>query len=171
MLPGIRGHHRSDVSPSCFVNFNSRESSLRLANGTFNTMSRLHVISDGFSDSKEKAIDYARQAQASIIENCAKIGKEPPPYNLHELIGKGSFGRVYKASYNGFTELVAVKIIDIEEGDSHAPRASDTFTDILHGNQHPEAPQHQRRQKYQHHHRRLSCRSVDVDSHRVLCWR
>lgn len=45
---------------------------------------------------KMKAVDDARQMQAIVIEECKKSGKEPPKYVLMELIGKGSFGRVYK---------------------------------------------------------------------------
>jgi len=60
-------------------------------------------------------------------------GRDPPPYLLSELIGKGSFGRVYKASDTRAKppRLVAVKIISIEEGDTLSPGAADTFNDIL----------------------------------------
>lgn len=45
---------------------------------------------------KSKALEDARKAQAQVIEECKKKGKDPPPYVLEELIGKGSFGRVYR---------------------------------------------------------------------------
>lgn len=45
---------------------------------------------------KTKAIEDARKVQAQVIEECKRKGKDPPPYVLEELIGKGSFGRVYK---------------------------------------------------------------------------
>jgi hypothetical protein len=45
---------------------------------------------------KAKAVEDARIMQAKVSEECKKTGKDPPPYALEELIGKGSFGRVYK---------------------------------------------------------------------------
>jgi serine/threonine protein kinase len=48
-----------------------------------------------------------------------------------ELIGKGSFGRVYKATSARTRQAVAVKVISIDEGGSLHPGASDTFSDIL----------------------------------------
>lgn len=57
-------------------------------------MDRLQVRSTEFSSVKAKAIEDARQMQAHVIEECTKAGKDPPPYGLVELIGKGSFGRV-----------------------------------------------------------------------------
>ena len=58
-------------------------------------MDKLQVRSTEFSSVKAKAIEDARQMQAHVIEECTKAGKDPPPYGLVELIGKGSFGRVY----------------------------------------------------------------------------
>jgi hypothetical protein len=58
-------------------------------------MDKLQVRSTEFSTVKAKAIEDARQMQAHVIEECTKAGKDPPPYGLVELIGKGSFGRVY----------------------------------------------------------------------------
>lgn len=34
--------------------------------------------------------------QKATVEAATKEGKDPPKYALIELIGKGSFGRVYK---------------------------------------------------------------------------
>lgn len=93
--------------------------------------STLQVSAADFSRTKEKAIQDARKTQLSIVEECAAAGREPPPYVLSELIGKGSFGRVYKAAGNNPGQLVAVKIISIEEGDSLHPRGADTFGDVL----------------------------------------
>lgn len=45
---------------------------------------------------KVKAFEDARKVQAQVIDECKKKGKDPPPYVLEELIGKGSFGRVYR---------------------------------------------------------------------------
>jgi hypothetical protein len=48
------------------------------------------------TEAKTKAVDEARKMQSYVNEECKKTGKDPPPYGLEELIGKGSFGRVYK---------------------------------------------------------------------------
>lgn len=62
----------------------------------FAEMDKLQVRNSEPVSVKTKAIEDARLMQASVIEAAAKSGKEPPKYALIELIGKGSFGRVYK---------------------------------------------------------------------------
>ena len=59
-------------------------------------MDRLQVRPVEFSSVKAKAVEDARQMQAQVLDIAAKEGKDPPKYALLELIGKGSFGRVYK---------------------------------------------------------------------------
>jgi len=59
-------------------------------------MDHLQVRMADYSSAKSKAIEDAKQMQASVIEAAIKAGKDPPKYALIELIGKGSFGRVYK---------------------------------------------------------------------------
>jgi len=83
-----------------------------------------------YSSTRQKAIEDARKVQASIEDECLSSGKDPPPYTLLELIGKGTFGRVYKATSKS-GQAVAVKIISIEEGDFLNPKRADTFSDIL----------------------------------------
>lgn len=94
-------------------------------------MATLQVGRADLPATKQKAIEDADKMQRSIIRDCAENGRVLPPYALSELIGKGSFGRVYKARASGNGQLVAVKIISIDEGDSQAPGAADTFNDIL----------------------------------------
>ncbi|KAL6866910.1 serine/threonine protein kinase, STE family, PAK/STE20-related [Trichoderma novae-zelandiae] len=84
-----------------------------------------------YSATKHKAIEDARAAQAIVLRECAEAGREAPPYKLLELIGKGSFGRVYKAVGTKTSQLVAVKVISIEEGDGIQPGAADTLGDII----------------------------------------
>jgi serine/threonine protein kinase len=83
------------------------------------------------SGARQKAVADAKKMQAAVTNECTEAGLDPPPYVLIELIGKGSFGRVYKAIGTGRPEFVAVKIISIDEGDSLAPGAADTLKDIL----------------------------------------
>ncbi|CAD6504289.1 BgTH12-06022 [Blumeria graminis f. sp. triticale] len=80
---------------------------------------------------KTKAAEDARQMQAKVIEQCQKSGKDPPPYGLEELIGKGSFGRVYKGKDMRSAAVVAIKIIDIDESDTQNPRNADAYSDVL----------------------------------------
>lgn len=94
-------------------------------------MATLQVGLADLPATKQKAIEDADKMQRAIIRDCAENGRVLPPYALSELIGKGSFGRVYKARASGNGQLVAVKIISIDEGDSLAPGAADTFNDIL----------------------------------------
>lgn len=94
-------------------------------------METLQIGAADLSATKKKAVEDADKTQRAIVRECAENGREPPPYALSELIGKGSFGRVYKARAAASGRLVAVKIISIDEGDSLAPGAADTFKDIL----------------------------------------
>ncbi|KAI0869446.1 kinase-like domain-containing protein [Hypoxylon argillaceum] len=94
-------------------------------------MTTLHAPPADLSATKWKAIEDARRVYASIVKECQGAGRDPPPYTPRELIGKGSFGRVYKASSDETGQLVAVKIIDIEESDRLDPGANDAFNDIL----------------------------------------
>jgi hypothetical protein len=61
-------------------------------------MDRLQARPIATSSSKARAVEDARLMQVSVIDNARRIGKDPPKYALLELIGKGSYGRVYKGS-------------------------------------------------------------------------
>ncbi|KAL2757410.1 hypothetical protein ACRALDRAFT_1079645 [Sodiomyces alcalophilus JCM 7366] len=94
-------------------------------------MATLQVRPAYYSDTKLKALKDAEKMQETVDKQVAEAGQEPPPYRLDELIGKGSFGRVYKAVAVKTKMPVAVKIIDIELSDTANPKLSDTFRDIL----------------------------------------
>lgn len=94
-------------------------------------MTSLQVRGPDFSVTKQKAIEDAKKMQKVVAEQCSKAGKDTPQYHLSELIGKGSFGRVYKATSLSTNQLVAVKIIDIEESDTVNPKLADTYSDLL----------------------------------------
>ncbi|CZR50616.1 related to severin kinase [Phialocephala subalpina] len=80
---------------------------------------------------KTKAIEDARKVQAQVIEECKRKGKDPPPYVLEELIGKGSFGRVYKGKDMKTADIVAIKIIDLDESDTLNPRLANSYGDFI----------------------------------------
>ncbi|KAI0486479.1 putative serine/threonine protein kinase [Xylaria cf. heliscus] len=94
-------------------------------------MERLQVLGPGGSASRQKAFEDAAKMQASVEEECARSGKPVPGYHLKELIGKGSFGRVYKANDLKTSNVVAVKIIDVDEQDTLNPKLQDTYSEFL----------------------------------------
>jgi serine/threonine protein kinase len=112
-------------------------------------MNRLQVRPVEVSSAKAKAVEDARQMQVSVIDAARRIGTDPPKYVLMELIEKGSYGRVYKGLvfyrnhmwfYNVLTcyrkdmitaDIVAVKIIDIDESDTVNPRNADSYSEFL----------------------------------------
>jgi hypothetical protein len=59
-------------------------------------MNSLQIRPTEVSSVKAKAVEDARQMQASIIDAARRTGTDPPKYVLMELVGKGSYGRVYK---------------------------------------------------------------------------
>ncbi|KAM0283645.1 hypothetical protein ACHAQH_002424 [Verticillium albo-atrum] len=94
-------------------------------------MATLQPRGSWFPDTKRKAFEDAKKMQATVDKQSAEAGKDSPPYLLKELIGKGSFGRVYTANDLKTKMLVAVKIIDIEESDTINPKLADTFREVM----------------------------------------
>lgn len=92
-------------------------------------MASLGDAATHYSTTRQNAIEDANKMQASVLSECAASGKEPPPYHFSELIGKGSFGRVYKARHPPSGKLVAIKVINIEIGDAES--GTNTLGDIL----------------------------------------
>lgn len=45
---------------------------------------------------RREAMRLAKQQERAVIEKCKRSNEDPPGYSFDELIGKGSFGRVYK---------------------------------------------------------------------------
>ncbi|KAI1143222.1 kinase-like protein [Hypoxylon sp. FL0543] len=94
-------------------------------------MSTLQVSLAGPTPTRQKAVQDAQRMEEAVQEECAKSGKPAPGYRLTELIGKGSFGRVYKATDLKTAQVVAVKIIDVDESDTLNPKLADTYSEIL----------------------------------------
>ncbi|KAF1996658.1 kinase-like protein [Amniculicola lignicola CBS 123094] len=66
---------------------------------------------------KGRAIQQAKEMEQLVAERAKRSGDEPPPYEFYELIGKGSYGRVFKGSSRTSPALLAIKIIDIDKVD------------------------------------------------------
>ncbi|ELR10288.1 hypothetical protein VC83_04580 [Pseudogymnoascus destructans] len=94
-------------------------------------MDRLQLRPVETSSVKARALEDAQQMQLSVDESAKKAGKAPPKYVLTELIGKGSFGRVYKGKDTTTATIVAVKIIDLDESDTVNPRSADSYSEFL----------------------------------------
>ncbi|PHH50898.1 hypothetical protein CFIMG_004414RAa [Ceratocystis fimbriata CBS 114723] len=102
------------------------------------------------SAAKQKALEDAKKMQARVLAEAAESKTDPPPYVLEELVGKGSYGRVYRArkrlatrnktassssvsAENHAGQIVAIKIIDIEASDraNPVPRMANSYQDFL----------------------------------------
>ncbi|KAI1075728.1 kinase-like protein [Whalleya microplaca] len=94
-------------------------------------MATLEVDGVGLTTTRQKALEDARRMESAVQEECQRSGKPAPNYKLTELIGKGSFGRVYKATDLKTANVVAVKIIDVDESDTLNPKLADTYSEIL----------------------------------------
>lgn len=59
-------------------------------------MDRPHPHPVALNATRARAMEDAQRAQRSVVEGAEKAGEVAPGYVLVELIGKGSYGRVYK---------------------------------------------------------------------------
>ncbi|KAF2634925.1 kinase-like protein [Massarina eburnea CBS 473.64] len=69
---------------------------------------------------KARAVQQAQDMQNLVAERVKRSGEEAPPYDFYELIGKGTYGRVFKGSRSlnrNTGGMVAIKIIDIDRED------------------------------------------------------
>ncbi|KAF2836388.1 kinase-like protein, partial [Patellaria atrata CBS 101060] len=64
-----------------------------------------------------RQVQAAKEWQDFVEEKATRTGSDPPPYEFLELIGKGSFGRVYKAKDRNTQNIVAVKVVEIDDQD------------------------------------------------------
>jgi serine/threonine protein kinase len=72
------------------------------------------------TEHRREAVRLAKSQEASVIEKCKRSNQEMPGYSFDELIGKGSYGRVYKGRQISTKKVVAIKVIDIDEADFHS---------------------------------------------------
>ncbi|KAF2218070.1 hypothetical protein CERZMDRAFT_31426, partial [Cercospora zeae-maydis SCOH1-5] len=66
----------------------------------------------------------------TLLRHAERLGTTPPPYEFLELIGKGAFGRVFKCLDKQTNNLVAVKLISIDEQDWSQGMGSDSMQTI-----------------------------------------
>ena len=59
-------------------------------------MDRGHLVPGPMGMMKLKQAEEAKDMQKAVEERANRIGVDIPPYEFLELIGKGSFGRVFK---------------------------------------------------------------------------
>ncbi|WPH01042.1 Hypothetical protein R9X50_00387700 [Acrodontium crateriforme] len=78
---------------------------------------------------KELAIQDANDMYQAVLRNAERANSAVPPYDFLELIGKGGSGRVYKCRKQDTREIVAVKIVNIDEDDykAHALEKDDAI--------------------------------------------
>lgn len=83
---------------------------------------------------KAEAIKLAREQAAAVQEMCRRAKTEMPPYEFEELIGKGSYGRVYKGHQLPSRQVVAIKVMDVDTLDYKALRdfKDDSIKEFIH---------------------------------------
>lgn len=69
---------------------------------------------------RREAVRLAKAQEKAVSDKCVRAGQDPPGYAFDELIGKGSFGRVYKGRQRSSGKVVALKVLDIDEADFQA---------------------------------------------------
>jgi serine/threonine protein kinase len=72
------------------------------------------------TEHRREAVRLAKSQESAVIEKCKRGNQQMPAYSFDELIGKGSYGRVYKGRQTTTSKVVAIKVIDIDEADFHS---------------------------------------------------
>ncbi|KAF3484030.1 STE/STE20 protein kinase [Arthroderma uncinatum] len=83
---------------------------------------------------KSEAMRLAREQGLAVREMCRRAKSEIPPYTFEELIGKGSYGRVYKGHHLPTKSVVAIKVMDIDNLDYETTRdfKDESIKDFIH---------------------------------------
>ena len=107
-----KGQSQESFSPSSTSSITPRQKPL--------TMAMLQPQSVAMTEHRREAIRLAREQEDLVKEKCGRTNTEFPPYNFQELIGKGSYGRVYRCRNTVSGKVVAIKVIDIDDADFKA---------------------------------------------------
>ncbi|EFQ99905.1 STE/STE20 protein kinase [Nannizzia gypsea CBS 118893] len=83
---------------------------------------------------KAEAMRLAREQGFIVREMCRRAKTEIPPYTFEELIGKGSYGRVYRGHHLSSNSVVAIKVMDIDNLDYETTRdfKDESIKDFIH---------------------------------------
>ncbi|KAL9029552.1 MAG: hypothetical protein Q9196_002216 [Gyalolechia fulgens] len=83
---------------------------------------------------KEKTTQIAKEQQAALAARLMKNNLEMPPFEFLELIGKGAFGRVFKANDLTRNKVVALKVVDVDPHDFkvHYLEKDESIQTVLH---------------------------------------
>ncbi|KAL8937905.1 MAG: hypothetical protein Q9216_004191, partial [Gyalolechia sp. 2 TL-2023] len=83
---------------------------------------------------KERTTQIAKEQQAALSARLMKNNLEMPPFEFLELIGKGAFGRVFKANDLNRNKVVALKVVDVDPHDFkvHYLEKDESIQTVLH---------------------------------------
>lgn len=83
---------------------------------------------------KERTTQIAKEQQAALAARLRKNNLEMPPFEFLELIGKGAFGRVFKANDLKRNKVVALKVVDVDPHDFkvHYLEKDESIQTVLH---------------------------------------
>lgn len=92
------------------------------------------AASNMISKQKERTTIIAKEQQRAIEARLKKNHLEMPPFEFLELIGKGAYGRVFKANDLKRKEVVALKVVDVDPHDYkvHVQEKDDSIDTVLH---------------------------------------
>ncbi|KAF2146800.1 uncharacterized protein K452DRAFT_294336 [Aplosporella prunicola CBS 121167] len=114
-------HLRSDKSPSLPDDWKLPDSACSLkrrnARRARERAMANSLLNPRTASSKARAIQEAQEAQRVVEDRAARSGTAAPPYDFLELIGKGSFGRVYKGKNRETNGVIAIKILEVDKAD------------------------------------------------------
>ncbi|KAL8774796.1 MAG: hypothetical protein Q9209_000735 [Squamulea sp. 1 TL-2023] len=83
---------------------------------------------------KERTMRIAQEQQQALTARLKRNNLDMPPFEFLELIGKGAFGRVFKANDLTRKKVVALKVVDVDPHDFkvHYLEKDESIQTVLH---------------------------------------
>ncbi|KAL8733274.1 MAG: hypothetical protein Q9181_003650 [Wetmoreana brouardii] len=83
---------------------------------------------------KERTMQIAKEQQQALAARLKRDNLEMPPFEFLELIGKGAFGRVFKAHDKTRNKEVALKVVDVDPHDFkvHFREKDESIETVMH---------------------------------------